>query len=425
MIQMAFIDTWAATGAGAFSLTENGLYTTDSWKIFLSRLNKRGVFSVSRWHSRRQLDETGRLISLAVAALLERGIADPAKHLFMIADARERKATLLTSPDGFSDADIGALEKIAAKMDFEIVLHPKIGVQSTLLQRISHAKSKSELVALNLTVDLDLSPPDDERPFFFNQLPFRSLTKMRGILQKDRYPGVVTGNIGATITLAMLFAISCLLVILAIIRPMKYAINSANPMLVAFGSAYFGIIGSGFMMTEIGLLQKFSVFLGNPIYSLSIVLFSLILTTGIGSFFSESVSAYRSNLIRAIPVLTGLYLIVLGLFLGPFLLEQEGSPLVIRAIISTIVISPAGLLMGFAFPLGLRLVRSLNEDVGPWFWGINGAFGVLASVAAVVCSITFGIGVTICIAGVLYCLLPIPILILQKSRGAGLALRAG
>ena len=83
VIQMSLIDTWAATGAGAFTLSENGLYTTQALKIFLSRLSPTGVFAVSRWYSPTRVQETGRMLSLAVAALLEMGISEPQGHIFL------------------------------------------------------------------------------------------------------------------------------------------------------------------------------------------------------------------------------------------------------------------------------------------------------------------------------------------------------
>ena len=75
---MSLIDTWAATGAGAFSFTENALYTVEAWRLFLERLTPDGLFTISRWHDPENLGETGRVISLAVATLLESGIAQPA-----------------------------------------------------------------------------------------------------------------------------------------------------------------------------------------------------------------------------------------------------------------------------------------------------------------------------------------------------------
>src|SRR5262249_7558228 len=74
-IQLSPWDTWAATGAGACSLSENGLYTLDGWRIFLNRLKPGGVLSVSRWFDPGNTSETSRLLALGVAALLDRGVA--------------------------------------------------------------------------------------------------------------------------------------------------------------------------------------------------------------------------------------------------------------------------------------------------------------------------------------------------------------
>jgi hypothetical protein len=88
IIQMSLVDTWAATGAGAFTLSENGLYTVQALKIFLSRLSPTGIFTVSRWYSPTRVQETGRLLSLAVAALLEMGVSEPQRHIFLASEGR-------------------------------------------------------------------------------------------------------------------------------------------------------------------------------------------------------------------------------------------------------------------------------------------------------------------------------------------------
>ena len=83
LVQMSMIDTWAATGAGAFSLSENGLYTLEGWRAFLKTVNDRGIFTVSRWYSPGDVNETGRMIALATAALLDTGLKDARPHLFV------------------------------------------------------------------------------------------------------------------------------------------------------------------------------------------------------------------------------------------------------------------------------------------------------------------------------------------------------
>src|SRR5262249_37650571 len=109
LIQMTLIDTWASTGAGAFTLSENGLYTTEGWRVVLSRLSPNGVFTVSRWYAPGEVNETGRLMSLTVAALLEMGVSDPGRHLFLAGS--DHIATLIVSRNPLSDADVKALEE--------------------------------------------------------------------------------------------------------------------------------------------------------------------------------------------------------------------------------------------------------------------------------------------------------------------------
>src|SRR5262249_21882894 len=80
LTQMSLIDTWAATGAGAYSLSENGLYTLEGWRRFLAALRPTGVFTVSRWYAAGDIDETGRLLSLAARTLMDFGVTDPSHH---------------------------------------------------------------------------------------------------------------------------------------------------------------------------------------------------------------------------------------------------------------------------------------------------------------------------------------------------------
>ena len=81
LIQMSMIDTWAATGAGAFALSENGLYTIEGWRTFVATLSPGGIFTVSRWYAGDNVEETARILSLAVATLHAMGHARPADHI--------------------------------------------------------------------------------------------------------------------------------------------------------------------------------------------------------------------------------------------------------------------------------------------------------------------------------------------------------
>lgn len=411
IIQMSLIDTWAATGAGAFTLSENGLYTVEAWRIFLERLTPEGVFTVSRWYAPGEVNETGRMVSLAVATLQNLGVADPKRHLFM--GSSGSVATLVMSRSPLSDQTLADLRGAAAAYDFSILLDPQGQAASPLLGRIVSAPDRKTLQRVTETYYLDLSAPTDARPFFFNQLRLGRLFDQDLFAVASR-PGVYGGNLSATLTLALLILISAALVAATIVIPLRSTVATAAATLTVAGTAYFALIGIGFMMAEIALLQRISVFLGHPVYALSVVLFSLILSTGVGSLASERVPLDSSPRLIGWSALTSVYLVALPSWLPQILLDVESASLLMRAGLAVLVLAPAGFLMGFGFPTGMRLVSMIDERPTPWFWGINGAAGVLAASVAVLTSIEFGIDTTLRLGAICYLLLPVPALLLVR-----------
>ncbi|MCB8819350.1 spermidine synthase family protein [Microvirga rosea] len=414
VIQMSLIDTWAATGAGAFTLSENGLYTVEAWRIFLDRLTPEGVFTVSRWYAPGEVNETGRMVSLAVATLQDLGVADPKRHLFM--GASGSIATLVMSRAPLSDGALEALRQAASTLAFPVLLDPGRPAASPLLERIVTAPDRAALQQATADSYLDLSAPTDARPFFFNQLRLDRLPD-QDLLSLASRPGVYGGNLSATLTLAILILISAALVVATIVIPLRSTVTTASASLTVAGTAYFALIGIGFMMAEIALLQRMSVFLGHPVYSLSVVLFSLILSTGIGSLVSERVPLDTRLKLVLWPLLTGLYLAALPFWLPDILVRLESSGLLLRAGLAVLVLAPAGFLMGFGFPTGMRLVSQVDDRPTPWFWGINGAAGVLAASVAVLVSIEFGIDTTLRVGALCYGLLAGPALLLLRETG--------
>jgi hypothetical protein len=167
LIQMSMVDTWAATGAGAFSLSENGLYTVEGWRIFFRHLTPTGIFTVSRWYSPSNINESGRMMSVAVAAILSEGIADPRNHLFLAATGN--LATLIVSRAPFTAAELASLTATTDKLKFTVVARPQASTATRALSEILAARTPEALDLLRTKFDLDLSPAYDDRPFFFQQ----------------------------------------------------------------------------------------------------------------------------------------------------------------------------------------------------------------------------------------------------------------
>jgi spermidine synthase len=417
VLQMSLIDTWASTGAGAFTLTENGLYTIEGWRLFLERLAPGGLFSVSRWFSPGATSETSRLLALAVAALLDRGVQRPLNHMAML--SRYSVATLIVSNRPLTDEDRSVITKLADERQFDIVVSPWTGAADPFLSGIVKSSSVRELDAAIRHPMFDFTPPTDERPFFFNTLKPSSFHKAFDV-PRD---GVISGNLRATWTLVLLFIIATVLVIGIIIWPLfRSGLPSMESSSFAMSVSYFGMIGVGYMLIQIPFLQRFSVYLGHPTYTFAIILFSMICFTGIGSFVSDRFPIEHNRWVLKLPLAIGASVLLLIYAIQPIMDATIQFGLPVRSLVVIACSAPISVLLGFCFPVGMTLVSRLSPDATAWMWGINGAAGVLASIMAVAISMWLGIHVNLLVAGLLYILLPVPAHMLERRsfRSEGL-----
>jgi hypothetical protein len=426
LIEMSMVDTLAATGVGAFSLSENGLYTVEGWKTFLSALRPDGLLTVSRWHSPKATVEIGRVVSLAIGGLYALGVQTPRDHLYVAGVGN--LATVIVSREKMAAADLRALDDAAARLQYSVIVSPDRAVADPVLADLVAARSLDDLNARAVRYFLDVSPPTDARPFFFNQLRLAHPADMLAMLHQAMHDGfdlgvgiVAVGNLIAVGTLLLIVVLSAAVVVCVVLLPARSSVLQVERRLAVGGSAYFLLIGLGFMFVEIGLIQRLSVFLGHPVYALSVGLFGIILSTGLGSLLSERVSVMRPARMAVWLVGLAAYVMLLPKWLPVVThspLQAAGLPL--RALASTAVIFPAGLLMGFGFPTGMRLVNAIDSRPTPWFWGVNGAAGVLAAGLAVLCSIGFSVDATVEVGGACYGLLtPFALLLLRAPVRAG------
>jgi len=415
VIQMSLIDTWAATGAGAFTLSENALYTREAWKIFLDRLDEEGIFTVSRWYHPKRLGETGRIISLATAALLDHGIKDPSRHVAMITVGNV--ATLLLSTHPFSDGDIAALERICKELQFDPAILPGSPYIAETFKKIISADSFVELNSAIEGQPLNYAPPTDETPYFFNMLKLNHLRFLLPWVEKEMKDysaglagGVLIGNLAATLTLAKLILCLLFLTVITVVLPLflktrlQAEWNGAGTVLWS-GAAYFSLIGAGFMIAEIALLQRLSVFLGHPLYALGIVLCTLIASAGAGSFFSERLPLTVAPWVFVYPIVISLAVLSLVFLLPVVSSNMVSSSTIAKILAAVMVITPIGLLMGVCFPTGMRLVRFDRNHETAWYWALNGIFSVLCSPIAVFISIYFSISTNFWISALCYMML--------------------
>jgi hypothetical protein len=398
VLQMSLIDTWAATGAGAFSLSENALYTVEAWRVFLGRLKSDGIFTVSRWYDPENLGEAGRLLALAVAAVLETGRGDPSRHIALVTASGRGVATLLVSADPFTKSDVDTLIATASRRGFEVPVLPGMTPANGVLARITAARSLQALQDSVRSEPMNLYPPTDESPYFFNLLRLTDL----GIAWKSK-GGVLFGNQIATMVLLVLIVILLVLCLATIAAPLWWTRHHRHAGgVMKAGAVYFSLLGAGFMFLEIGFMQRLSVFLGHPIYALGILLFTVILSAGAGSYLSIWYNPHTRKTLLLLPVVMVAVIVFEHVGLMRVTTTMITVPLIHKILLSIGLIIPAGMLMGMFFPTGMRLSNARGGGDTPWFWALNGIFGVLSSVLGVFFAIYIGISFNFVVAAICY-----------------------
>ena len=390
IIQASLIDTWAATSAGAYVLTENGLYTKEAWVTFLNHLTADGILTMSRWYYEAQPAETLRLTALATASLMDIGVEDPRRHIMVVRkrDTSElgqySVATILVSRRPFTDAEVERITQLSQQMEFVSVLTPHFSERPEF-EAIATRGKYDELVQ---TYPLNIAAPTDDTPFFFHML------RAGDLLKASTYQGMNEINLKAVKVLGTLLGIVTALSAAAIIAPLalRRRVRQTHSIRLMI---YFAAIGLAFMMVEIGQLERLIVFLGHPIYGLTVVLFVLLLASSIGSLYSHRCGRW----IWLLPVALAGFI-----FVGPFFtstLAAASTPL--RIAVSALLLFPSGFFMGMAFPLGIKKAEYSDEGAPTaWYWGINGAFSVISSVLAVVVAVFWGVTATLLVGLVAY-----------------------
>jgi len=417
IIQASLIDSWAATSAGAFVLTENSLYTREAWIEFINHLSDRGVLTMSRWWVRGQPGEMMRATSLAYSALRELGVKNPRNHVLIAATDFDQETdnpngvgTIIVSKRPLSKNDVESFTNTCKQMKFRILLTPV----ETEFQGFAKILDPSTSKNFTENYKLNIKPSTDDNPFFFNMLRFRDI--FNNTLEDN---GVTGFNMRAITILGSLFGMVILMSLLGLLLPLwlhergnKSEVSKLDTKAVWRHSIYFAAIGLGFILVEIGQIQRLTLFLGHPVYSLVIVLFSLLLATGIGSSLSSKwIGDDEKSGNRAFIAITVLFIIsLLAVWVLPLITSMlYGSALTPRIVISIVLMFIMGIPMGAAFPTGLRLASVEVERATPWLWAINGALSVVGSVLAMILSIGYGITAT-CLVGALCYLLAVVVL---------------
>jgi hypothetical protein len=403
----------AAIASGALSLAENYVLTREAFDDYLDHLEPDGVLYFTRPEA-----QIPRLFATAREVFAARGVSDPSWHLYAYRNLPTEweglgrlsfSAGFLLKKSQFTPADLRKIEELLkARPSGSNVkppetlyspLEPGDGIYRTLV-------TAPDVRQVYASQSSQIAPATDDQPFFNHHTRWSSLNlaTLRDLFTQQKLARMALEDRPvAEVTLVILLVQSIIIAFVLILLPLaRFSRGGIRVRDCWRFLIYFGGLGLGFIMIEIALLQRYTLFLGEPVYTFALVLASLLVFTGVGAALSEK---FRGRARRTLLIIVPLILIMLVLtaFLTPTIfLATLGWSLFSRVLLSILTLAPLGVLLGMPFPLGLHLVAEEGKSLVPWAWGVNGFFTVIGTVVALMMGMAFGFKIVLLFAAVCY-----------------------
>jgi spermidine synthase len=394
VIQLSGVDSYSGTAAAAHVFSENYLYTAEAFDLYLSRLTGAGIVNMMRLEHAPP-KEMVRALTTAVAALRRAGVGEPARHVATITATNGAFTALLVKKTPFTHEEWDRLRRwTAGSRLFRLTAAPGLAPLGTIYQAFLKQADPRREAAFIAAYPFDISPVDDDRPFFFRFSRWSHLFTRDPVVRRAvpfmEYSLVALGLVTLAATLVCVYLPLRLL-----------AAEGARVRGAARHAAFFAAIAVGYLGIEIALLQKFGLFLGHPNYALSVVLAALLLASGLGSLLSGRIVAPRGGL-RFVSYALAAAILAERLLIFSRLPALVGLPFAARVAVVFALVTPIGLCLGVFMPTGLARLKVVAPEFSPWAWGVNGVFSVLAPILSVAVSMTWGMNALLLAAIPLY-----------------------
>jgi hypothetical protein len=415
--------TAAAVTSGALALSESYMFTREAFVDYLDHLTPDGVILVTRG-----LNQIVKLFATAREVFEERNLGNPATHLLAFEGPLAPYGHQLFNEGMLfkkSPWTVDELQMVATRLGIghperwygqspqisywpPIAPEPAAGVfgvyaayGAPILREVLAAPNLSLFYAAH---PLEFRPATDDRPFFNQIVRWGALRPLDfyHIFHSGIQGNPIGGPAAEVVLIVMLIQsglIASVLIIFPLHRLARHGLQISRPWTFL---VYFAGLGLGFIMIEIVLIQRFLLFLGEPVYTFAVVLAGLLGFTGIGSWaVGRFLDNPRLSLLWIIPAI--LLVLLLTAFGSPYILTGAlGLPLLSRIVIVLVMLAPLGLVLGMPFPIGLRIVAIQAPTFVPWAWGVNGFFTVVGSIGASILGMAFGFTAVLTISGACY-----------------------
>jgi hypothetical protein len=425
LIVLSLTDISGSTGTGLFGFGENYLFTFESFMSLYKRLSADGIISMSFYLLPPPRQEL-RVLATWIEAL-RRENKDPARHIISIRSWGTISYFVKKSP--FTQSDIRELKSFVDRYRFDLVHYPGMratdaNVYNTFEKPIYYEYCLNLLTPNRRDRFTDLylfqiKPVSDERPFFFNFFKFRKVKATFQSLGQKLLP-FFQGEFLLPLILIQAIVVAFILILLPLLTfRREKKIRDSERRISRNVFFYFALIGMAFMFMEVTLIHKFILYLGHPVYSFSVILFSLLFSSGIGSFLSKKIIGTNIiNNLRWCFVLCSIFIFI-SFFIFPAVHENLlGISFGYRIFLTFLAIFPIGFLMGFPFPSGIRLLAQAGKKWIPWAWAINAFSSVINSVLALLIAFIGGYSLVLFLAGAGYLIAPLFLDFSPKTRSS-------
>ncbi len=400
IIAVPIADEIGLVTEGAFSFTEDYIYTVEGMKDFLSLLEPDGMLAATRW-LQSPPTELLRAAGTIIEALELLGADDPARHLAVVRSLST--VTFLAKRGAITPGEQAEILSFCEAMQFEAIRLPdpkahKPAGQSLfvgenfrpMLEEVLNPQTRR---AFYKDYEYDVRPATDDRPFFAHFFRWGQLPTALRLMGKRWLPYAGSGYLFLLIVFGLALLFSGALILL------PAAVFSKPPAGGWRFLPYFFLLGMAFLSLEISLMHHFILFLDRPTYAFAAVMGALLVFSGVGALLSERLP---ERLALRLLVLLALLSVLYAFGLHAMFMNLLGLPLPVRAGVSFLALAPLGVLMGMPFPTGLRLAARASPWLIPWAWAINGAASVLAAIGAIMLCLTWGYSPVLAMAGGLY-----------------------
>jgi len=396
VVQLSVPGIRTPVSAGAHAFTETGLLTREAFADLLSRLTPSGILSVNHWAAEPPVGSL-RITATAVEALRQRGERGYHRHVIVVRDGWNHRArdTVLVARSPFGSDEIERVRSLVREGFLQALYLPDESAP-TPFSRLLRPGAFEEFLA---EYPYDVSPVDDNRPFFYyTERPGAVFASLADGPAASR-PELTASGLWLLIRLMGIGVLAT--AILLLLPPLFLGRLQRSPGTTRW-LWYFVFIGAGFLLVQVSLIQKFVLFLGNPTYALTVIIFSMLVSSGTGSLFSRRVTGSSQQGLMGALATVALLIALMAVLIPPLTRTGAGWPMPVKALLSVSLIAPAGFVMGMAFPSGLERLNRINSSAVRWAWALNVAASVLGSVTAVFLALHVGLRETLLFGGVMY-----------------------